>query len=149
MESIAGYLKWTIFGSRKSTCSKDVDTNAAAWCACWSLGGSHFDCPRCTRSKTQQMEHAHKPTVENVCTRVLKRHGPYTKSDDCSAVWTQVRRRPDSLKRAKPDAKSDDFGAVCRPGPGGWQGLCVKHAPRVGTKVNRNGERKRSSVISF
>ena len=76
MESIAGYLKWTIFGSRKSTCSKDVDTNAAAWCACWSLGGSHFDCPRCTRSKTQQMEHAHKPTVENVCTRVLKRHVP-------------------------------------------------------------------------
>ena len=55
---------------------------------------------------------------------------------------------PDSLKRAKPDAKSDDFGAVCRPGPGGWQGLCVKHAPGVGTKVNRNGERKRSSVKS-
>ena len=43
----------------------------------------------------------------------MKRAKPDAKSDDFGAVWTQVRRRPDSLKRAKPDAKSDDFGAVC------------------------------------
>ena len=50
------------------------------------------------------------------------------------------------MKRAKPDAKSDDFGAVCRPGRVGGRGVRA-HAPGVGTKVNRNGERKRSSVI--
>ena len=55
------------------------------------------------------------------------------------------------MKRAKPDAKSDDFGAVDR----GcvalrvWvAGVAPAHAPGVGTKVNRNGERKRSSVIT-
>ena len=75
----------------------------------------------------------------------MKRAEPDAKSDDFGAVWTlldagpeafqhleacktrckkrrfwrdldagpeQVRRRHDSLKRAKPDAKSDDFGAV-------------------------------------
>ena len=46
----------------------------------------------------------------------MKRAKPDAKSDDFGAVWTQVRNRSGgcnaSLKRAKPDAKSDDFGAV-------------------------------------
>ena len=115
------------------------------------------------------------------CNDTWKRAKPDAKSDDFGAVWTQVRRVlrlleacktrckkrrfrrgldasgrwsggcNDTCKRAKPYAKSDDFGAVDR----GcvalrvWvAGVAFAHAPGVGTKVNRNGERKRSSVKS-
>ena len=61
----------------------------------------------------------------------MKRAKADAKSDDFGAVWTQVRRCPDSLKRAKPDAKSDDFGAVCRPGRMGGRGCVI---PRIRVK---------------
>ena len=66
-------------------------------------------------------------------------------------------------KRAKLDAKSDDFGGRERRGkgagvahpPGQVEALgrvgdwgCAPSGPGGSTKVNRNGERKRSSVIT-
>ena len=42
----------------------------------------------------------------------MRRAKPDAKSDDFGAVWTQVRRLLRFLEACKTDAESDDFGAV-------------------------------------
>ena len=78
----------------------------------------------------------------------MKRAKPDAKSDDFGAVWTQVRRLSRLLEACKTRCKKRRFWRGLPSGARWVAGVVRKHAPGVGTKVNRNGERKRSSVIT-
>ena len=64
------------------------------------------------------------------CCAFEKRAKPDAKSDDFGAVWTQVRRLLRFLEAFKTDAKSDDFGNASQ-GEAAVAGGCIPLQVRV------------------